>query len=199
MRGRRRREGENGERGCEDGRQGRTLTGHDELPFGCGSASGRSECRTSSGRPPQTGVELPDGPDADPIVVFVRRPLFAGRWPLSIVRWPPLPADRSASAANRIKSGSASAPIRLRFGSSSAAPRLQLGSGSAEQRQTPEPRRRQVLRPALQTTRTVFQFIDRGDAGLDRRDNIELLVVGYDTLAAVVLQTLLRTYLANRE
>lgn len=126
-------------------------------------------------------------------------PLFAGRWPLSIVRWPPLPADRSASAANRIKSGSASAPIRLRFGSSSAAPRLQLGSGSAEQRQTPEPRRRQVLRPALQTTRTVFQFIDRGDAGLDRRDNIGLLVVGYDTLAAVVLQTLLRTYPANRE
>ena len=185
MRGRRRREGENGERGCEDGRQGRTLTGHDELPFGCGSASGRSECRTSSGRPPQMGVELPDGPAADPIVVFVR--------------WPPLPADRSASAANRIKSGSASAPIRLRFGSSSAAPRLQLGSGSAEQRQTPEPRRRQVLRPALQTTRTVFQFIDRGDAGLDRRDNIGLLVVGYDTLAAVVLQTLLRTYPANRE
>ncbi len=126
-------------------------------------------------------------------------PLFAGRWPLSIVRWLPLPADRSASAANRIKSGSASAPIRLRFGSSSAAPRLQLGSGSAEQRQTPEPRRRQVLHPALQTTRTVFQFIDRGDAGLDRRDNIGLLVVGYDTLAAVVLQTLLRTYLANRE
>ncbi len=126
-------------------------------------------------------------------------PLFAGRWPLSIVRWPPLPADRSASAANRIKSGSASAPIRLRFGSSSAAPRLQFGSGSAEQRQTPEPRRRQVLRPALQTTRTVFQFIDRGDAGLDRRDNIGLLVVGYDTLAAVVLQTLLRTYPANRE
>lgn len=126
-------------------------------------------------------------------------PLFAGRWPLSIVRWPPLPADRSASAANRIKSGSASAPIRLRFGSSSAAPRLQFGSGSAEQRQTPEPRRRQVLHPALQTTRTVFQFIDRGDAGLDRRDNIGLLVVGYDTLAAVVLQTLLRTYPANRE
>ena len=178
MRGRRRREGENGERGCEDGRQGRTLTGHDELPFGCGSASGRQPSRRSYRR-------------------FC--PLFAGRWPLSIVRWPPLPADRSASAANRIKSGSASAPIRLRFGSSSAAPRLQFGSGSAEQRQTPEPRRRQVLRPALQTTRTVFQFIDRGDAGLDRRDNIGLLVVGYDTLAAVVLQTLLRTYPANRE
>lgn len=153
------------------------------------SANGRGASRRPSRRSYRRFCPLSAG----------RCSLAAGRWPLSIVRWPPLPADRSASATNRIKSGSASAPIRLRFGSSSAAPRLQLGSGSAEQRQTPEPRRRQVLRPALQTTRTVFQFIDRGDAGLDRRDNIELLVVGYDTLAAVVLQTLLRTYLANRE
>lgn len=131
MRGRRRREGENGERGCEDGRQGRTLTGHDELPFGCGSASGRSECRTSSGRPPQTDVELPDGPDADPIVVFVRCPQAAVRWPLAAGHYP-------LSAGRRCRR--IAAP-RHRFDYDSAAALPHLGFNSAAGRQSSGRRR----------------------------------------------------------
>ena len=123
MRGRRRREGENGERGCEDGRQGRTLTGHDELPFGCGSASGRSECRTSSGRPPQMGVELPDGPAADPIVVFVR-------WPLAIIHCP-----LAAAAGGSQRLGGKPDQIRQRLGTDSTTIRQQLCRTSASTRQ----------------------------------------------------------------
>ncbi len=130
MRGRRRREGENGERGCEDGRQGRTLTGHDELPFGCGSASGRSECRTSSGRPPQMGVELPDGPAADPIVVFVRCPQAAVRWPLAIIHCP-----LAAAAGGSQRLGGKPDQIRQRLGTDSTTIRQQLCRTSASTRQ----------------------------------------------------------------
>ena len=130
-----------------------------------------------------------------------RRPLFAGRWPLAIIHCP-----LAAAAGGSQRLGDKPDQIRQRLGTDSTTIRQQLCRTSASIRQRvgraaadAEPRRRQVLHPALQTTRTVFQFIDRGDAGLDRRDNIGLLVVGYDTLAAVVLQTLLRTYPANRE
>ena len=128
-------------------------------------------------------------------------PLFAGRWPLAIIHCP-----LAAAAGGSQRLGDKPDQIRQRLGTDSTTIRQQLCRTSASIRQRvgraaadAEPRRRQVLHPALQTTRTVFQFIDRGDAGLDRRDNIGLLVVGYDTLAAVVLQTLLRTYPANRE
>lgn len=142
MCGRSRREGENGERGCEDGRQGRTLTGHDELPFGCGSASGRSGCRTSSGRPPQTGVELPDGPAADPIVVFVRCPQAAVRWPLAAGHYP-LSAGRRCRriAAPRRQTGSNPAAPRHRFDYDSAAALPHLSFNSAAGRQSSGRRR----------------------------------------------------------